>query len=78
MNWIYTDHIKKQMIERKISRSSVELTLNEPDEIIQEREGRRVYQRAVDNLLFRVVTENDKLITVYFTSKIDKYRKGNI
>ena len=78
MNWIWTDHINRQLAERKISRDDIKLTLENPDEVIEERKGRKVYQRKVADKLYRVVTENDKLITVYFTSKIQKYRKGNI
>ncbi len=76
MNWIWTDHIERQISERRIPRERVELTLFDPDEILVEHYGRKVYQKIIDGFLYRVIVENERLITVYFTSKIEKYYKG--
>ena len=76
VNWIWTDHIKWQMTEREISKALVETTLNGPDEIVAVKDERKIYQKLIDGKLARVVTENEKLITVYLTDKIKKYMGG--
>jgi len=76
MNWIWTDHIIRQISERGILRENIEKTLSDPDEVLIERTGREVYQKIIAGFLYRVITENERLITAYFTSKIEKYYKG--
>ncbi len=75
-NWIWTDHIKLQLIERKIPKESVEMALNNPDKVVHVKENRIIYQKIVRDKLIRVITENNKLITVYLTNKIQKYIEG--
>ncbi|MBC5796427.1 DUF4258 domain-containing protein [Sphaerospermopsis sp. LEGE 00249] len=70
------------MERRQISLSLVESVLDNPQQIILEREGRKVYQSKVDFgngkiFLLRVIVADDidpkVVITVYRTSKIEKY-----
>jgi hypothetical protein len=71
--WIWTDHIRLQIKERKIPLELVESTINNPNNIVSGRHGRSVYQKAAGNKLIRVVAEGNKLITVYITDKLNKY-----
>ena len=76
INWIWTDHIEWQLIERKIPKDLVKAVINNPDEIVLGRHDRKVYQKIIGDKLVRVVTENNRLITVYLTDKIKKYLTG--
>jgi hypothetical protein len=75
--WEWIDHIKDQMVEREITIEMVENALNKPDEVVTGKQKRVVYQKKIESKLLRVVTEGNRLITVYFTSKINKYMKGD-
>ena len=70
-------HSLEQIKLRSITKETVELVLNQPDEIIVEDDNQKVYQKVVDNYLYRVfinTNKNPSLIkTVYKTSKITKY-----
>lgn len=74
--WVWTDHIRWQMLERKISKELVETALNNPDKTIPGKWNRIIYQKILGSKLIRVTTEKDRLITVYLTDKIEKYMKG--
>lgn len=76
-NWIWTDHIEIQIAERELSRELVESVINDPDEIVPGRHGRSIYHKLMGNKLVRVVADGNVLITVYTTSRIEKYMKGN-
>ena len=76
MKWIWTTHIERQLVERKIPRKLVESTVNNPDEIVEGKGGRIIYHKMVREKLLRVITEGDRLITAYLTDKIDKYWEG--
>ncbi|HGE71227.1 TPA: hypothetical protein ENX78_10355 [Candidatus Poribacteria bacterium] len=71
--WIWTDHIKEQIIERELSIELVETILNEPDEIVEGNLGRQIYHKLIDDKLIRVITDGNVLITVYITDKVRKY-----
>ena len=77
-DWIWTDHIKRQMHERKIGENMVNSALSKPDNIVPSSSYRSIYQKLEFGKLIRVVTEGEKLITVYTTDKIDKYFKRSI
>jgi hypothetical protein len=64
------------MLKRKITKGLVEMTVNNPDEVIPAEQDRLIYQKIIGNKLMRVVTEGNTLVTVYVTSKIKKYMKG--
>ena len=61
------------MSKRKIDRNLVEMTIDNPDEVIPAEQDRLIYQKVLNNKLVRVVTEDNILVTVYVTSKIRKY-----
>jgi hypothetical protein len=75
-NWIFSEHIQSQLSKRKIDRNLVEMTIDNPDEVIPAEQDRLIYQKVINNRLVRVVTEDNTLVTVYVTSKIRKYMKG--
>ncbi len=75
--WIWSEHIEKRMLKRKLSRELVEIVINNPDEIVQAGQERLIYQKVIGDKLCRVVTERNTLVTVYLTSKIKKYLKGD-
>jgi uncharacterized protein YbcI len=77
MNWKWTDHIELQLIERKIQRELVETTISKPDRIVEGKKNRKIYQKIMGKKLVRVVTEENRLITVYLTDKIKKYMGGD-
>ena len=76
-NWIWTDHIEWQMWERNISPQTILAVLNNPDEIIPGKKGRRIFQKLTKGKLVRVVVEDQTLITVYITDKLEKYLRGH-
>jgi hypothetical protein len=76
MDWLWTQHILLQLKERQIQKDLVEITLGSPDKIIEGKKNRMIYQKIISGKLLRVVTEDDKLITVYLTDKIRKYHEG--
>lgn len=77
-DWIWTDHIESQIAERELSRELVETVINTPDEIIPGKYGRLIYHKIVNDRLVRVVADGNVLITVYITSKIQRYMKGRL
>jgi len=74
--WIWSEHIELRISKRKISKDLVEIAVNEPDEVLPAEKNRLIYQKVVSGKLVRVVVEGDTLVTVYLTSKIKKYLKG--
>ena len=74
--WKWTDHVILQMKEREIRRAYVEETLNNSDEIVDGKNDRKVYRKVFGRRLLRVIIEEDKVITAYFTTKIAKYLSG--
>ncbi len=75
--WIWSEHIEKRMLKRKLSRELVEAVISSPDEVVETEQGRLIYQKVIGDKLCRVVTEGNTLVTVYLTSKIRKYLKGD-
>jgi transcriptional regulator NrdR family protein len=76
MDWKWTDHIEMQLLERKISKESVETAINNPDQVIDGKRKRKIYQKLVGDKLLRVIAEDDNLITAYLIDKIKKYMGG--
>ncbi|MFM6283051.1 MAG: DUF4258 domain-containing protein [Dolichospermum sp.] len=82
MEYKISRHAQTEMERRNISLPQVESVLDSPQQILLEREGRKVYQSKVDFgngkiFLLRVIVAYDVepkvVITVYRTSKIEKY-----
>lgn len=75
---ILTEHAKAQMSRRGIDPQQVHQVLTQPEDVMPVREGRLVVQRIIGQYLFRVFVDVDRrppeVVTVYRTSKIDKYR----
>ncbi len=78
-----TDHARVEMARRGISEADVEQVLTRPEQSEKVREGRIVYQARLEistspkAYLLRVFVDVDRqppeVVTVYRTSKIDKY-----
>jgi hypothetical protein len=45
MDWKWTDHIEMQLLERKISKESVETAINNPDQVIDGKRKRKPHYR---------------------------------
>jgi Domain of unknown function (DUF4258) len=81
MDYTFSRHAQAEMERRKISVDLVESVLDNPQQVISEKEGRKAYQSKIDvggrAFLLRVIVVDDVepavVITVYKTSKIDKY-----
>lgn len=82
MEYKISRHAQTEMERRNISLPQVESVLDSPQQILLEREGRKVYQSKVEFgngkiFLLRVIVADDVepkvVITVYRTSKIEKY-----
>jgi hypothetical protein len=75
---ILTEHVTQQMAKRQIIASDVHRVLAEPDHVLEVRAGRVVAQGLVGEYLLRMFVAVDRtpeeVVTVYRTSKIDKYR----
>lgn len=79
-------HTTQNLYDREIDREEVERTLRNPEFIVPSYEGRQVYMRRYQDavlgqeMLLRVVVdemENERVVvTVYKTSRIERYLKG--
>ena len=82
MKYLLTKHAIKEMELRGISVDMVKQILENPLQIVEEYGNKKAYQSIIDNnaekkYLYRVIVDDSveplKVITVYKTSKIDKY-----
>lgn len=82
MNFIFSNHALQELQRRGLQRNMVESVLNNPQQILEEKEGRKAYQSQVDFgvgkiYLVRVIVADNidpaVVITAYRTSKITKY-----
>jgi hypothetical protein len=87
MEFIISKHCKEQMQLRNISEAIVFKVLHAPEQIIKEDDSIMVYQSIIisknnERHLFRIFVNVSKqpylVITVYRTSKIDKYYENKI
>lgn len=73
----FSSHSLEQLNRRSISKDTVELVITKPDVISIEEENQLIYQKVIENYLYRVFINNTKspplIKTVYKTSKITKY-----
>lgn len=82
----WTTHAERKLSIREAERSEVEQTLEEPDHILPDEPPRSIYQRRYydrivqQEMLLRVVVEETAselvIVTLYKTSKIEKYTRG--
>jgi hypothetical protein len=78
-----TEHARYEIVSRQISESDIEKVLSAPEQIEVVREGRMIYQSRLEmgipsrNYLLRIFVDVDRdppdVVTVYRTSKIEKY-----
>ena len=77
-----SDHAKEEMVRRSIPGPLLESVLDNPQQIVPERESLKAYQSAVDfeggrRFLLRVIVDDTVepavIVTVSRTSKMDKY-----
>jgi hypothetical protein len=81
MNFRFSNHAMEEMHRRNIPLNVVESVLHSPEQIVEERDGRKAYQSQIDfggaMFLVRVLVVDDVdpaiVITVYRTSRISKY-----
>ena len=74
----FTPHALEQMQERGIPLQVVLGVLNDPEQIVPAKKERSAYQSKVEmsdgNYLLRLIVEPDgSVVTIYLTSKIEKY-----
>ncbi len=80
---VLTTHAPSQMARRQVSKEQVQQVLDDPQAILPVRNGRVVAQRLLvidtGNYLLRVFVDVDRtppeVVTVYRTSKTEKYGK---
>ncbi|MQL51630.1 DUF4258 domain-containing protein [Desulfofundulus thermobenzoicus] len=81
----YTYHAQKQMLERGISKALVDETIVNPDQMVSQAEGifilQKIYREREKDYLLRVAVKFEAdisvVLTVYRTSKIRKYWRGD-
>jgi len=80
----YTKHAMVTLEERGIEKDMVEKLLKHPQQVIKGKEGEEIaqgiFERTSKDFLLRVVYTREgkepKVITAYWTSKIEKYWEG--
>ena len=82
-SFVVTPHAAEQMKRRGIDEATLESVLVSPERRLPLRPGRDLLERIVDfhgrSYLVRVIADVDRtpaeVVTVYRTSKIEKYRR---
>jgi len=85
MEYALTDHAKQEARRRQIPLEWVEATLAQPEQVASGSNGRKVFQSRVvtagKTYLVRLIVEDwhrpPVVVTVYRTSKIEKYWSGS-
>jgi len=86
MEYSYSAHALEQITRRNLSKNLIQEVLNNPDQII-DNGSLKVFQSIIETdqsskHLLRVFVNTDEVpalvVTVYRTSKIDKYHEGKI
>ncbi len=82
MRFRLSEHAQRRLERRGISPAQLESVLNDPQQVVRERGGRKVYQSQVDRgdgkmVLLRAIVVDDVepavVVTVYLTKQISKY-----
>jgi len=83
LNFVFTDHALQEMARRQITQEDVRTVLAKPEQMEMVRDDRAVYQSRLDmgdplkTYLLRVFVDIEPVppfvVTVYRTSKIEKY-----
>lgn len=74
----FIDHALKELKRRNIPLQLVIEALEQPDQIVPNVEGREAYHKLVEmngkTYLLRIIVESrDTVVTIYRTSKVEKY-----
>ena len=76
---VITPHAAEQMNERQIIEKEVREVLAQPEAVVSVGKGRVVVQAIQGRYLVRVFVDTDRnppeVVTVYRTSRIEKYRR---
>ncbi len=83
VNFTFSKHAESELTLRRIPREFVEEVLRQPQQIVSERPPKKAYQSQVEfggrKFLLRVIVDDTvepvKVVTLYRTSKINKYWK---
>jgi len=81
MNFEFSKHALDQMIRRSIMRKQVEMIIEYPDSISIQDSNTKVYSKLISEnsksyiyrVFINVLKKPPLIITVYKTSKVDKY-----
>ena len=81
----FSQHALDEMVLRGLSRETVELVLSAPEQIVPASNGNRAYQSRLvfgrKTFLVRLIVDEERqppvVVTLYRTSKIDKYWEEN-
>jgi hypothetical protein len=82
MDFQLSQHAREEIERRQIPIDFLDSVLNEPEQIVEGRAGKSVYQSRIDFgdgtiFLLRVIVAHDVepplVVTAYRTSKIEKY-----
>ena len=82
MKFILSHHAQLEMAQRGIPLDLLESVLQQPQQVVPEREGKKAYQSQLDFgggkiFLLRAIVDDEVdpaiVVTVYRTSKISKY-----
>jgi hypothetical protein len=82
MDFSLTPHAEQELERREIPRAFLNLVLQNPEQVVTERDGRRAYQSQFEFAngkvyLVRAIVDEEAepsvVITVYRTSRISKY-----
>jgi hypothetical protein len=84
VEFAFSEHAKNEIERRSIPRSVVDSVLEQPQQIVSEREGKSAYQSRVEfgghMFLVRVIVAHDLdppvVVTVYRTTRIGRYWKA--
>ncbi len=85
MKYVFSDHAIEQLQRRDIKKSIIESIIENPDNIIDEKD-KRIYQGIIKEndkkRLFRIFVNINVnpyvIITAYKTSKIEKYYESKV
>ena len=81
MRIIYSSHAEEQLKERDISKQQINIILNQPQQVLAAKKGRKIAQSIVKleriEFLVRIIyiekMDCYEVVTVYKTTKIKKY-----
>lgn len=86
-DYVFRDHARYEMARRHISEWLVRRVLDDPDQVLEIRPGRMVYQSIVEaarpnrRYLLRVFVDVDQrpseVVTAYSTSRIERYWRSD-